>query len=179
MGDAPQYGTDTVDRAHSQACAARSSGGADCESGCVCANRGRSGLPVLVQTTAYSTVENLPDLPAEEFSYEPLQNFTIIDHPPSLLATLSPGKPAPQPLGQPGSLLLYRRDPEYTPKALANRIQGVVTVTAMVGADGVPHEMRGILSLDPELDQKAIECVGAWRFRPGAPTPAMIDVRFR
>jgi hypothetical protein len=107
-------------------------------------------LPVLLQTTEYSTVENLPDLPAEEFSYEPLQNFTIIDHPPSLLATLSPGKPAPQPFGQPGSLLLYRRDPEYTPKALANRIQGVVTVIAMVGADGVPHDMRVILSLDPE-----------------------------
>jgi TonB family protein len=55
----------------------------------------------------------------------------------------------------------------------------VVTVSATIGADGVPREMRVIRSLDPELDQKAIECVGAWRFRPGASTAATIDVRFR
>lgn len=136
-------------------------------------------LPALVQTTAYSTVENLPDLPAEEFSYQPRQNFTLVSHTPSLLATLYPKKPATQPAGQSDGLLLYRRDPEYTPKALADRIQGVVTVSATVGADGVPREMRVIRSLDPGLDQKAIECVGAWRFRPGRTTSAMIDVRFR
>jgi TonB family protein len=138
-------------------------------------------LPALVQTTAYSTIEDLPDLPAQEFSYQPRQNFSLVDHPPSMLGTLVPRKPATPPAGQPDGLLLYRRDPEYTPKALADRIQGVVTVIAKIGADGVPRDMRVLRSLDPELDQKAIECVGAWRFRPGPTTPAMvdIDVRFR
>ncbi|MDR3701788.1 MAG: energy transducer TonB [Candidatus Sulfopaludibacter sp.] len=136
-------------------------------------------LPALVLTTTYATVENLPDLPAEEFAYQPRQNFSFVDHPPSLLGTLAPGKPATQPVGPPDGLLLYRRDPDYTPKALADRIQGVVTVSATIGPDGVPREMRVLRSLDPELDQKAIECVAAWRFRPGATTAAMIDVRFR
>jgi len=90
-------------------------------------------LPALVQTTAYSSIEVLPDLPAEEFSYQPRQNFTFIDHPASLLGTLSPKKPEERPSGQSDSLVLYRRDPEYTPKALADRIQGAVTVVATIG----------------------------------------------
>jgi TonB family protein len=133
-------------------------------------------LPTLVQTSTYSKVENLPDLPAAEFSYQPRQNFSLVDHPPMLLAVLSPRTPAPRP---PDDLVLYRRDPEYTPKALADRIQGIVTVSATIGVDGVPREVRVIRSLDPELDQKAIECVSGWRFRPGKTTPAMIDLRFR
>jgi TonB family protein len=141
--------------------------------------QGGPDLPTLVQTTTYSSIENLPDLPAEEFSYQPRQNFSLVDHPPSLLGTLGPRKPATRPLGQSDDPLLYRRDPEYTPRALADRIQGVVTVSATIGADGVPREMRVIRSLDPDLDQKAIECVGAWRFRPGRTTPARINVRFR
>jgi TonB family protein len=135
--------------------------------------------PRLVQTTTYSKVENLQNLSAADFSYRPRQNFTLRDHPPALLAALSPKPPATRLVGPPDDLLLYRRGPEYTPQALADRIQGTVTVSGTMGPDGVPREMRVIRSLDPGLDQKAIECVSAWRFRPGRTTAIMIDVRFR
>ncbi|HXB73831.1 MAG TPA: TonB family protein [Candidatus Acidoferrales bacterium] len=130
-------------------------------------------LPALFMTTAYSKVENLPDLSAEEFSYQPRQNFALIDHPPALLAALSPRKPV-TPIAPADNMLLYRHDPKYTPKALADRIQGVVTLSATIGLDGVPRDMRVISSLDPGLEQKAIECVSAWRFWPGGTTAALI-----
>jgi TonB family protein len=139
----------------------------------------RPDLPLLDLTTTYSKVEGLADLPADEFSYQPRQNFSLVDHRPALLAALSPRKPETRSNSPADDILLYRRDPEYTPKALADRIQGVVTVIATVGPDGVPRGMRVIRSLDPGLDQKAMECVGAWRFRPGVSTNAQIDIRFR
>lgn len=63
--------------------------------------------------------------------------------------------------------LLSQVRPTYTADALARRVQGSVVIEMVVTADGVPAQMRVVRSLDVDLDQKAVEAVGFWRFEPG------------
>jgi TonB family protein len=62
--------------------------------------------------------------------------------------------------------LIFRKNPEYTPEARAAGIQGTVEVALTVAADGRVVDAKVVRSLDPGLDQKAIECVKAWRYTP-------------
>lgn len=76
-------------------------------------------------------------------------------------------------------------EPEYTDEARKNRIQGVVTVSILVTEEGNPIDPQIIHSLDPGLDEKAIECALQYRFRPamheGTPiaTRITIEMNFR
>ena len=63
--------------------------------------------------------------------------------------------------------LLYERRPAYTSDAMQKRIQGTVELEAIVMADGSVAKPRVIRSLDPGLDQRAMEAVLHWRFKPG------------
>jgi periplasmic protein TonB len=65
--------------------------------------------------------------------------------------------------------VLYERRPEYTSAAMSARVQGTVLMEATVLVDGTVGDVRIVRSLDGifGLDQKAIEAVRAWRFRPG------------
>jgi TonB family protein len=82
-------------------------------------------------------------------------------------------------------LLLQRREPEYTKKAIRAGIQGAVLLGIEIGPDGKAHNIRVLRPLDPDLDQKAVECVAAWKFRPGAKNgepvtvAATVEVNFR
>jgi TonB family protein len=82
-------------------------------------------------------------------------------------------------------VLIYRREPSYTEEARAAKIQGSVLLRVVVGTDGVPRQVQVLRSLDPGLDQKAVETVGTWKFKPGTkdgqpvPVMAQIEVSFR
>ena len=64
--------------------------------------------------------------------------------------------------------VIYEKKPEYTSAAMNAKVQGTVEVEAIVNADGTVGETRVVRSLDDRfgLDQKAIEAVRQWRFRP-------------
>jgi protein TonB len=64
-------------------------------------------------------------------------------------------------------VLIYERPPTYTPAAMQKRIQGTVELEAIVMADGTIAKPRVVRSLDPGLDQRALEAVMFWRFKPG------------
>lgn len=57
-------------------------------------------------------------------------------------------------------------------------------LSVVVGVDGVPGSIKVVKPLGLGLDEKAIEAVSQWRFRPGmkegAPVPvqAQIEVTF-
>jgi periplasmic protein TonB len=64
--------------------------------------------------------------------------------------------------------LIVQVRPEYTSAAMLARIQGVVSLEAIVMADGSVGDVRIIGSLDRDLglDEQAIKAVKRWRFRP-------------
>ena len=73
--------------------------------------------------------------------------------------------------------ILSRTDPQYDEDARAERIQGSVLISVVVGADGIPHDLSVARSLDPRLDRKAIEAVLQWHFAPGTRQGEPVAVR--
>ena len=64
-------------------------------------------------------------------------------------------------------VLVLEVKPKYTEDAMRRKVQGTVEVTAVVRETGVPDTITVIRSLDPDLDQQAINAAEQWRFRPG------------
>jgi TonB family protein len=62
--------------------------------------------------------------------------------------------------------LLSRTDPEYSDEARLAELEGTVVVAGVVGEDGRATDLRVSQSLGLGLDEKAIEAVQQWRFKP-------------
>jgi len=69
----------------------------------------------------------------------------------------------------PPNLIRPEAKPNYTAEAMRAKIQGRVTLEAVVLSDGTVGPVRIIRSLDPTfgLDQEAIKTAKKWRFTPG------------
>jgi TonB family protein len=67
--------------------------------------------------------------------------------------------------------------PVYTDEARAKKISGSVLLSVVVGTDGKAGDIQVVRSLDPGLDQRAIEAVQKWVFRPGMKNGAPVTVR--
>jgi TonB family protein len=102
---------------------------------------------------------------------------------PELDASLFNFTPAPDAWSQP--VPVYRPDPSYDEKARKKKIQGTVILSVVVGADGIPYDIKVVKPLDPGLDKKAVEAVSTWRFKPGmknghpAAMKAQVEMNFR
>lgn len=81
--------------------------------------------------------------------------------------------------------VLSKVEPEYSEEARKAKWQGTVVLQLVVDEHGLPRDMKVTRSLGLGLDQKAIEAVGKWRFKPGmkdgkpVPVIATIEVNFR
>ena len=66
--------------------------------------------------------------------------------------------------------VLVEQRPEYTLEAMRAKVQGPVLLEATVLPDGSVGAVKVVRSLEPSfgLEQKAIEAVRAWKFRPGS-----------
>jgi TonB family protein len=79
---------------------------------------------------------------------------------------------------------LVKVEPEYSEDARKARFQGTVRLEIVVDEHGIPRQMRVLRSLGMGLDEKAMEAVAKWRFKPGTkagkpvPVVAVIDVSF-
>src|SRR5438034_5916431 len=62
--------------------------------------------------------------------------------------------------------LIYKIAPEYTLEARQARLEGDVLLSADIGLMGKAENIRVIEPLGHGLDDKAIECLRKWRFRP-------------
>jgi TonB family protein len=82
-------------------------------------------------------------------------------------------------------IVLLKRDPEYTEAARAAKFQGTVLLGVEIGPDGLAHNIRVVRSLGLGLDEKAMEAVTTWHFKPGTKdgepvtVAANIEVNFR
>jgi periplasmic protein TonB len=61
---------------------------------------------------------------------------------------------------------VYDPDPEYSEEARKAKFQGTVLLSAIIGPDGRPRDLRVVRSLGMGLDQKAVDTVWKWRFSP-------------
>jgi TonB family protein len=81
--------------------------------------------------------------------------------------------------------LLHKVEPSYSEEARTAHVQGTVQLEIVVDETGVPMDLRVKRSLGSGLDEKAIEAVKQWRFKPGQKegvpvrVMAVIDVNFR
>jgi protein TonB len=82
-------------------------------------------------------------------------------------------------------VVIRKVEPEYSAEARSKRIEGVVKLSAVINAEGAAVKIKVTAPLDPGLDQRAVEAVQQWRFRPakkdGTPVAmtAAISVDFR
>jgi len=82
-------------------------------------------------------------------------------------------------------ILLVKIEPEYSDEARRAKIQGTVILSIEVDTRGEVHNIRVRRSLGLGLDEKAIEAVNRWKFRPGtidgkpAVITALVEVNFR
>lgn len=81
--------------------------------------------------------------------------------------------------------LIFKPEPEYSEEARKAKFQGTVLLSIVVMADGSTSNIRVIRPLGLGLDEKAIEAVKRWKFRPstkdGNPVAvhANVEVNFR
>jgi TonB family protein len=81
--------------------------------------------------------------------------------------------------------LLYKVEPEYSEEARKAKYQGTVILYIEVDPAGKARNVRVVRSLGLGLDEKAIEAVNKWKFRPGykdgkpVTVAATIEVNFR
>jgi protein TonB len=81
--------------------------------------------------------------------------------------------------------VLYKVEPEFSEEARKAKYQGTVVLTIEVGEDGKLRGLRVVRGLGLGLDEKAIEAVSRWKFRPAlkngraVPASARVEVNFR
>lgn len=78
-------------------------------------------------------------------------------------------------------VVLYQSEPEFSDEARRAKYQGVCVLALIVDAQGNPQHIHVVRTLGMGLDEKAIEAVSAWRFKPAmkdgtTPVPVMITV---
>jgi TonB family protein len=81
--------------------------------------------------------------------------------------------------------LVYKVEPEYSEEARKAKFQGTVVLYVVVDEKGLPRDLKVVRPLGLGLDEKAIEAVTKWRFKPGykdgrpVSVAATIEVNFR
>jgi protein TonB len=81
--------------------------------------------------------------------------------------------------------LVFAPDPEFSDEARRAKYQGVCVVSLIVDAQGLPQRVQVVRHLGMGLDEKAVEAVKQYKFKPatlqGKPVPVEvnIEVNFR
>jgi TonB family protein len=76
--------------------------------------------------------------------------------------------------------IIYSVDPEFSDEARRAKYQGVVVISLIVDAQGNPQHVHVVRQLGMGLDEKAIEAVKQYKFKPammqGHPVPVEINI---
>ncbi len=63
-------------------------------------------------------------------------------------------------------VLLVKTEPAYSEEARKGKVQGTVILVVEIDANGRPRDIRVRRPLGFGLEERAVEAVGSWRFRP-------------
>jgi protein TonB len=81
-------------------------------------------------------------------------------------------------------VLVHKEEPEYSEDARKAHFQGTVLLLIDVGLDGRPANIRVVQGAGLGLDERAVDAVSRWRFRPAVAgdrpvvAPALVEVGF-
>jgi len=118
----------------------------------------------------YSLVLNTPNLSSRAGSW--------VIHFAELKETSDKTKPT-------SPVALNEVDPAYTPDAMRDRVEGTVTLYAVIRPDGSVTDIKVLNSLDDRLDSSAVRALSHWHFRPGTKNgepialEAVVQIPFR
>jgi len=116
--------------------------------------------------------------------------LTAVTSPP---AQMQPQSETPQQVGEvrrvvggvSAPVAIYKIEPVYTEEARKAKFQGAVGLSITVDERGLPRNFKVVKPMGVGLDEKAIEAVQQWRFKPaqlnGKPVAvlAAVEVNFR
>jgi TonB family protein len=116
------------------------------------------------------------------------QAEVVFDCQPHGMIRLS--EPAPAPVyhvggGVSAPVLLSKIEPGYSEEARQAKLQGTVMLAVEIASDGRATHIHVVRPLGQGLDEKAMEAVKRWRFKPAmnageaVPVEATIEVNFR
>jgi TonB family protein len=96
-----------------------------------------------------------------------------------------PGPSIPGVNGVAAPVPIYTPEAEFSDEARRQKYQGICTLTIVVDAQGNPQDVRVLHPLGMGLDEKAVDAVKRYRFKPGTkngrpvPTRITVAVNFR
>ena len=99
-------------------------------------------------------------------------NFTglhVGDGPPGIFPAGKLGTSVPQ--------AIYSPEPSFSDEARKAKHQGIVQLMLVVGADGRTYDIRVSQTLGMGLDERAIDAVKRWRFRPATRDGKPVNTR--
>ncbi|MEO6119404.1 MAG: TonB family protein, partial [Terriglobales bacterium] len=67
-------------------------------------------------------------------------------------------------------------DPAYPPDLIKDQVEGVVTLYAVIHADGSVGGVRVLRGIHERLDENAIKALGRWHFRPAMKNGVAVDL---
>ena len=118
----------------------------------------------------YSRIESNRELGTGMFRFDPPPGSEEVS-----AAAASPSPPA----------ILTKHEPKYTREAIKAKLEGTIVISLVVGADGIPRDVKVLHGLGLGLDEEAAKAVATWRFKPatknGEPVgvQAQVEVNFK
>jgi TonB family protein len=73
--------------------------------------------------------------------------------------------------------VIYKVDPEYSEEARKAKYSGSVLLAIVVDTEGHARDIHVVKSLGMGLDEKAVEAVEKWKFKPGMKGGQPVNVR--
>jgi TonB family protein len=74
-------------------------------------------------------------------------------------------------------VVIYRVDPEYSEEARKAKYSGTVLLSVIIDTEGRARDVHVLKSLGMGLDEKAMEAVNKWKFKPGMKGGQAVNVR--
>jgi TonB family protein len=139
-------------------------------------------VALVIKIEMQACVEDVPGSKTGEYTVRLRSQPSQQLEPPPMADTFSITA-TPRPLDKAISAprVISSREAEYTDKARMEKINGSCLISLLVDAQGKPQNVRIVKSLDPGLDQNALNAVRQFRFKPardkdGAPVAVFITI---
>ncbi len=133
-----------------------------------------------------------PDRSIEQRVFGSRRSYKLIMNMPNLTSTTGSWiihfaelKPGDEKVALSAPVATMKVDPAYPPDVLRDKIEGKVTLYAVIRVDGSVDDIRVLDSLDSRLDETAVRALARWHFRPGTRNgepvalEAVVEVPFR